>query len=511
MEEKFTKSDLALIQNKGISIQQLEKQFHYYANGIERTVLVKPALIGDGIIKLSGEESEKYQEIFDTHKESSSIIKFVPASGAATRMFKFLLEFLNDYKKGEESINAYINRTNNKELSVFLVGIKKFPFYNDLVKATKVLYDGFDSLNPDEKYYKLIATLLSPAGFDFANKPKAILPFHVKSGKQVTPIEDHLKEAIYYKSGNVAPHVHFTISKEHQESFDMIANHFNDFEVTFSYQHEATDTIAVQPDNTPFRLDDDQLFFRPGGHGALIENLNALEADLIFVKNIDNVSQNHMKDIIANKKMIGGLLFEIQNRVFEYLRILEEQKVDTDVMNEIIAFALKTINVVFPLDFEKFKKEYKIEFLMEVLNRPIRVCGMVKNEGEPGGGPFWVKDSEGNISLQIVEGSQMDTSNEIQNRIIQKATHFNPVDIVCGVKNYKGEKFNLKEFVDENAGFIVSKSKNGKPLKSYELPGLWNGAMAFWNTIFVEVDLITFNPVKTVNDLLKPAHQPEDE
>ncbi|MFD2892497.1 DUF4301 family protein [Flavobacterium chuncheonense] len=511
MEEKFTKSDLALIQNKGISIQQLEKQFHYYANGIEKIVLVKPALIGDGIIKLSSEESEKYQEVFDTHKASTSIIKFVPASGAATRMFKFLLEFLNDFKKGEESINAYINRTNNKELSVFLVGIKKFPFYNDLLKVTKALYDGFDSLNPDEKYYILIETLLSPAGFDFSNKPKAILPFHVKSGKQVTPIEDHLKEAIYYKSGNVAPHVHFTISKEHQESFDTIANQFDDFVVTFSYQHEATDTIAVQPDNTPFRLDDNQLFFRPGGHGALIENLNALEADLIFVKNIDNVSQNHMKDIIANKKMIGGLLFEIQNKVFEYLKILEGQKVDADIMNEIIAFASKTINVVFPLDFEKFKKEYKIEFLMEVLNRPIRVCGMVKNEGEPGGGPFWIKDSEGNISLQIVEGSQMDTTNEMQERIIQKATHFNPVDIVCGVKNYKGEKFNLKEFVDENSGFIVSKSKNGKPLKSFELPGLWNGAMAFWNTIFVEVDLITFNPVKTVNDLLKPAHQPEDE
>lgn len=511
MENIFTAEDYNQIKNKGISIEKIEKQLYFYRNGIPKINLHQAATTENGILQLLPNEKASLIELFDTKKEAFEIEKFVPASGAASRMFKFLNEFLQDFDSENETINAYLNRTGNKNLEMFLVGLKSFPFYSDLVELTKQNNPSFPDLSIDKKLYLIIATLLDKNQLNFAEKPKGILPFHHKGNKTLTPVDEHLTETKFFASPNKKAKVHFTVSKEFQQHFEELASQYPTIEVTYSYQKDKTDTLGLNLDLSPFRLDNNELFFRPGGHGALIENLNALKSDIIFIKNIDNVAQNNDDEIITNKKILGGLLIQIQKQIFKYLEKIENQDFSSSDLEEIISFTKNQLMIHLPEDFDKYKKDYKIDFLTEKLNRPIRICGMVKNEGEPGGGPFWVKNGKGNISLQIVESSQIDLENPKQITTFKSSTHFNPVDIVCGTKNYKGEKFNLPDFVDENTGFIVEKTKNGKPVLAYELPGLWNGAMANWNTIFVEVPLSTFNPVKTVNDLLKPAHQPKSE
>jgi hypothetical protein len=506
----FTSEDFVAIYNKNIPIVTIQKQIKFFIDGIAKVNLVRSAVKNDGISIFTEEEINNYIELFDENKQNLDIQKFVPASGAASRMFKFLSEFINEFDIENDTINSYINHNKCAELSVFLVGLKSFPFYQDLKLKTIEIYPNYFEKERDERNYLLIKTLLSKEHFDFASKPKGILPFHQKEDAIVSPIEEHIKESIFYEIPNKKSKIHFTVSPEHQVSFEEITNKHQNVEVTFSFQHETTDTLAVNTDNTPFRNDNGELVFRPGGHGALIENLNQLVSDVIFIKNIDNVSQNHIVDIVKYKKLLGGILFKLQQQIFAFLNELESDIVSAEKINEIKDFAQKQLHVIVPNDFEMYKKSFQIHYLFNELNRPIRVCGMVKNEGEPGGGPFWIKDESGKISLQIIETSQIDLTNEKQVQIVNEATHFNPVDLVCGVKNYKGEKFDLTQFVDENTGFIVSKNKNGKPYKAYELPGLWNGAMANWLTLFVEVPLVTFNPVKTVNDLLKPAHQPEN-
>jgi hypothetical protein len=312
-------------------------------------------------------------------------------------------------------------------------------------------------------------------------------------------------------------HLHFTISDIHQSQFErIIEDEIRKVEtktqtkinITFSFQNPSTDTIAVDLDNMPFRNDVGKLVFRPAGHGALIDNLNQMDADVVFIKNIDNVIQNHIKIITLYKKALAGILLRLQARIFKILNQIETQSLLENELPPIIDFVQNELHISIIEDFSKYTPEHKILYIKEILNRPIRICGMVKNEGEPGGGPFWARDNKGNLSLQIIETSQIDLNNPIQAQILNDASHFNPVDLVCGIKDFQGNKFDLNQFVDHNSGFIVYKSKNGKELKAYELPGLWNGAMAKWITIFVEVPLITFNPVKTVNDLLKPPHQP---
>ncbi|MCO6161409.1 DUF4301 family protein [Flavobacterium sp. NRK F7] len=511
MEEKFSELDLKQIQDKGISIEKILQQFYFFENGIPKANLVRSATKGDGIWVLSGEEKENFIVVFNEKKHLFDIQKFVPASGAASRMFQFLSEFLNEYDYKNETINAYINRKKASELSVFLIGLKNFPFYPKLKEKTIAIYPDYFSNERDVKDYFLIKTLLSEAHFDFANKPKGILPFHKKKNSIYSPVEEHLEETLFYRVDSIKPKVHFTISENHLESFKEITSKYDTVEIDFSYQESYTDTLAVTKNNEPFRKEDGTLLFRPGGHGALIENLNRLNTDLIFIKNIDNVSQNHLSEIVQYKKLLGGILIAIQEQVFAFLRALDKKTLGNQELNKIVSFVEEKLNINLPVDFDKYKKTYKSEVLFEILNRPIRVCGMVKNEGEPGGGPFWVKNEKGIITLQIIENTQVDFTNEKQVEIFNKSTHFNPVDLVCGVKNFKGKKFDLLRYVDENMGFIVEKTKNGKSYKAFELPGLWNGAMGFWNTIFVEVPLTTFNPVKTVNDLLKPAHQPENE
>jgi hypothetical protein len=395
--------------------------------------------------------------------------------------------------------------------------LDRFPFFEAVSSKLKEVYPDFDTLDRNLKNYYFIKLLLSPDYFDFTNKPKAVIPFHKYPANIVTPIEEHLHECAFYAASNNKSNLHFTVTENHQTQFENIVltekskieeKSNSIIAISYSYQNKQTDTIAVDLENKPFRNENGHLVFRPGGHGALIENLNNLDSDIVFIKNIDNVIQNKIKRNSFYKKALGGILIEIQQQLFEYLAALDNPDFDSKKMDEILVFLKVKLNIEMTADFNKFKFENQVIKLKETMNKPLRVCGMVKNEGEPGGGPFWVKDSNGNVTLQIVETSQVDLTNKKQLKILGSSTHFNPVDLVCGIKNYKNDKFDLKQFVDPNSGFIVHKNHTGIDLKGYELPGLWNGAMANWLTVFVEVPLFTFNPVKTVNDLLKQAHQP---
>jgi len=517
LELGFSPADFADISNRDITLENIEKQLLIFTKGITKAVLKRPATLNDGILNLEENKAKKYAALFDEKKESFKLTKFVPASGAATRMFKFLNEFVSEFNPDKETINAYINRKKDNHLPIFLVGIEKLPFYKKIIDLLKH-DEGFAAMPKDKKIYIFIKTMLSSKHFDFANKPKGILPFHNYNGFIATPIYEHLKETVAYASSKGGANIQFTISEEHIDGFldeiqavkasiekesDMPIN------VSFSYQQKSTDTLAVNMDNTPFRENNGHLFFRPGGHGALIENLGLLDADIVFIKNIDNVSHNNIHTIALYKKALAGILLALQEEVFSCLKKIETKDVSEQDIETIFAFAKEKLSLYIPNDISKYTLENKKEFAHTLLNRPIRICGMVKNEGEPGGGPFWIECSRGELSLQIVESSQIDLDNKAQKEIFANATHFNPVDLVCGLRNYKGELFSLHNFVDDKSGFIVHKNRFGKDVKSYELPGLWNGAMAGWITIFAEVPLETFNPVKTVNDLLKPAHQPQ--
>jgi nicotinamide riboside kinase len=514
----ISSADFVQIYDHGISFEKILNQLGIFKNGIAKTNLISPATINNGILSLSDADFEKKAAFFDSEKSKIKLKKFVPASGAASRMFKFLITFLNDFKFEKETINAYINRKNDKELSIFIVGMEKFPFFEEIDKKLKEIYPDFDSLDRDYKNYYFIKLMLSSDYFDFATKPKAVLPFHQYQDHIAIPIEEHLNECVHYATANQVSNLHFTVSEIHQELFenaiDLVKTKVENesetkINIAYSYQNKSTDSITVDDQNEFVRNKNNSLVFRPGGHGALIENLNELDADIIFVKNIDNVIQNHIDKIALYKKALAGILIALQQKVFSYLNAIEKEEISENNIDEISTFLTQKLNIEINRDFNKFTLENKINKIKDLLDRPIRVCGMVKNEGEPGGGPFWVMNEKGAVSLQIVETSQVDLTNKKQQEILAEATHFNPVDLVCGIKNYKNEKFDLLQFVDPKAGFIVEKSVDGKTVKSYELPGLWNGAMANWLTIFVAVPLITFNPVKTVNDLLKAAHQPQ--
>ncbi|RTY86182.1 DUF4301 family protein [Flavobacterium sp. RSP15] len=512
----FSSDDFLYIQEYGISMKDIQKQLNFFKNGIPKADLVRPATVSNGILKLSEKDFQEKSLFFDTHKSNLKLQKFVPASGAASRMFKFLAEFINEFDVENESINSYINRKKANKLAVFIVGMEKLPFFEAIDKRLRAEYAAFDTLDPSLKNYYFIKFILSSDYFDFANQPKGTLPFHKYKTHIATPVEEHLQECTHYTSTNNCSYLHFTVSESHQKKFesriDAIKSKIEKqsgvtIQVSFSYQSKRTDTLAVTMKNKPFRDEKGQLVFRPGGHGALIANLNDLEADIVFIKNIDNVIQNNLEKISLYKKGLAGILLAIQQQVFRYLNALDTVAIESAFVDEIILFLKEKLNTTMKDGFHTYTLDNKIKEIKAILNRPIRVCGMVKNEGEPGGGPFWVRDLQGGISLQIVEGFQVDLANDNQKTILDAATHFNPVDLVCSLKNYKKEKFDLTHFVDYSSGFIVEKNVAGKNIKGYELPGLWNGAMAKWLTVFVEVPLITFNPVKTVNDLLKPAHQ----
>jgi hypothetical protein len=474
-------------------------------------VLIDAASVGNGIIRLSAAETEKMVGLYNEKLAGGILpLKFIPASGAASRMFKALYEALDLCRAGGNSNEALAQ---NAAARQFLANKEKFAFYNDLKK--KQTESGTDA-----NCSVWIDLLLNPGGLNYGALPKGLLKFHLYGNYSRTPFEEHLVEgALYAKhsSGNVK--LHFTVSPEHQHGFETLLatvkplyeKEFGvQFDVTFSQQKPSTDTIAVDAHNEPFREKDGSLVFRPGGHGALIENLNDLDADIIFIKNIDNVVPDHLKKpTVEFKKAIAGVLLKNLDQLYFYQKELNEKHpvaLDHAFLAAAASFMENTLNTK-PAENQYYtEKEELYYYLKEKYNRPLRVCGMVKNEGEPGGGPFWAKNSDGTISLQVVESSQIDPASVQQQTLAKHATHFNPVDLVCAIKNYRGEKYNLTEFTDPATGFISIKSKDGKELKAQELPGLWNGAMSNWNTLFVEVPIETFNPVKTVNDLLRDQH-----
>jgi hypothetical protein len=359
--------------------------------------------------------------------------------------------------------------------------------------------------------------ILDHGGLNYSNLPKGLILFHDYPEGARTAAEEHLVEAISYaRDRQGVARIHFTISPEHKEKFTELFNRIvgpyeqrygTRLEITWSHQEPSTDTLAVDENNLPFRNPDGSLLFRPGGHGALLGNLNRLDADIIFIKNIDNIVPDRLKpETFLYKKVIGGFLLEMRGKVFEFLGKAEAGIITEEEISEMASFCMKKLSLPLLPDFDELSQSQKLHFLTHALDRPMRVCGMVRNEGEPGGGPFWVRDRNNHVSLQIIESSQVNQGDAAQLAIMQSSTHFNPVDIVCCIRNYKGRTFDLKRFVDENTGFISLKSSGGRNLKAQELPGLWNGAMAGWITVFVDVPVSTFNPVKTVNDLLRAEH-----
>lgn len=444
----FTPSDLAQLEARGISLEKAEKQLQSFATGFPELDIVSAASVGNGVLTPTEADIDMYVKAWQDYlDEGHTVLKFVPASGAASRMFKDLFEYL---ETGEKT--SFIEK--------FLVGKDHFAFGPEL-----------QGLTEQAAVHHLLKDM------NYGNLPKGLLLFHSYEDGPRTPALEHLVEGAMYAASKGNVNIHFTVSHEHLPLFQahLAANQatYEDklgvkFHISYSEQKPSTDTLAANPDGTPFRTADDKLLFRPGGHGALIENLNEQDADIIFIKNIDNVVPDRLKgDTVRYKQLLAGVLVTEQKKVFEKLK-------DPNLTDE-----------------EKAK-----------LQRPLRVCGVVKNTGEPGGGPFLVREEDGSISCQILESSQISNP-----ALMQQATHFNPVDLVCATRNAEGKPYYLPDFVDEKTGFISHKSKDGKELLALELPGLWNGAMSRWNTIFVEVPVSTFNPVKTVNDLLRPEHQ----
>ena len=498
----LTEKDLKQIALRGITEEQIKTQLKEFETGFPFLRLEAAAAVGKGIIAPTNEERNTYIKAWEDYKaQGKRIVKFVPASGAASRMFKNIFSFVD----GESD-----TPTTDFEKKYF-AEIEKFAFYDSLDAACKKnCGKSIKELISEGNYKAVASNMLKAEGLNYGQLPKGMLLFHNYADGARTPMEEHLVEGALYAASNGEAHVHFTVSHEHMEFFkqkvaekaDGFAKKYGiRYDITFSEQKPSTDTIAANPDNTPFREADGSLLFRPGGHGALIENLNDIEADVIFIKNIDNVVPDRLKpETVEWKQVIAGVLIMLQKKAFEYLRIIDNNPTDTQI-EEIAQFVEKCLCTA------PKQNKTDVAYLRRKLNRPMLVCGVVKNVGEPGGGPFLTYNQDGTVSLQILESSQIDTNNAEYMKMFTQGTHFNPVDLVCAVKDYQGKLFNLPDFVDKTTGFISSKSKGGKELKALELPGLWNGAMSDWSTIFVEVPLGTFNPVKTVNDLLREQHQ----
>ena len=507
----FTVEDQQTFASRGVTEAQVLEQMECFKKGFPYLTLEAPASIkNNGIVKADEAMLDQAATDWDAYLNANHrIVKFVPASGAASRMFKNLFEFLNGGH--DEPVTDFEH--------VFFDHIEFFGFYAALNAKCVELYEkDINTLMAESSHRKVVAALLNPEGLNFGQLPKGLLLFHLYADETVrTPLEEHLVEgALYAQDENKNVHVHFTVSPEHRELFmakvaSVVARYEEEFgvkyDITFSEQKASTDTIAADKDNNPFRDTDGSLVFRPGGHGALIENLNDLDADVVFIKNIDNVVPDRLKeDTVTYKKLLAGVLVALQAQAFAYLRRLDEGNCTEEELQEMVDFLQNKLCCQHHA-IETLKGDVLVAYLKKKLNRPMRVCGMVQNVGEPGGGPFLAYNADGTVSLQILESSQIDMDNPVKKAMFLEGTHFNPVDLVCAIKDYKGEKFNLPNYVDKSTGFISSKSKGGRSLKALELPGLWNGAMSDWNTIFVEVPLTTFNPAKTVNDLLRDQHQ----
>lgn len=505
----LNEKDNQLIETKGITPAMLDEQIKRFESGFPHLRIHSVATVGNGIMRLSEKDISHYLKLWRQAQQGGvSIEKFVPASGAASRMFKDMFAFATSGRTAPES---------DFEKQYFS-NINHFAFFLTLNKACERLYKaGIPQLIEDGKYVEIVKAMLNKEGLNYGFLPKALLQFHKAAGGNVhTSLEEHLEEGAQYAVGsNRQVNIHFTVSPEHRKEFDkvlkaklpMLEQVWGvNYKVTMSEQKQSTDTIAVNLDNTPYRDTDGNLLFRPAGHGALIENLNERDADVVFIKNIDNVVPLKLRNAtIRYKKAIGGYLIDVQRAIAKHLTTLDNGASSIELKN-ILKFVENRLCTRSELTAE-MNDDQLANYLRSKLNRPIRVCGMVLNEGEPGGGPYLAYNADGSYSPQILEAAQIDASDPTAVELMKSGTHFNPVDLVCYLKDYKGNKFDLKHYVDPDTGLISMKSTGGVDIKALELPGLWNGSMSDWNTVFVEVPIETFNPVKTVNDLLRPQHQ----
>lgn len=501
-------SDIEYIRSRGTTEEKIARQIERFRRGETAVTLDRPATVGDGIVRVAGDEKPRLAALHDEAARAGRCLKFVPASGAATRMFKDWHAVLNRGGFGSRA-----------EFDAFAESLPRYAFYGDLreVLSRAGRVEAKPGAVGAER--EILDFILNDRGLNYACKPKALLKFHRYADAARTALEEHLVEAaLYVKDAQGLCRVHVTVSAEHLEPVRELIRQVRGeherrlgvrYDIGLSVQSESTDTIAVDLDNRPFRARDGRLLFRPGGHGALLYNLHAIQGDIVFVKNIDNVVPDRLKDTtVVYKKILGGCLVALQRELFGRLRALSDPSAGDAPVDEAARFAAERLTCLLPPGFEGRPLEERREILMNALDRPLRVCGMVKNEGEPGGGPFWVRDPDGGCSLQIVEEVQVDRKKPGQADLWASSTHFNPVDLVCGVRDFRGRPFDLERFVAADQVFISVKSHEGRDIKALELPGLWNGSMARWHTVFVEVPVETFNPVKTVDDLLRPAHRP---
>ncbi len=522
-QDIFTHDDLGQMRQHGLSSEEVQRQLDLFQKPPFYLHLLRPCTPGDGIKVIDKEEVHLLPAKYEHESPKRACLKFVPASGAASRMFKTLLWFLNEEKEIRRDTvtrRAQSGQTRARELLEFINGLKRFAFFKDLKSIMKKKGLDIAYLIKQGEFTDILTFLLTGEGLGYASLPKGLLKFHEYADGNRTAFEEHLAEAASCVcSQSRQCFLHFTVSQEHMAQFDSLLRKVKtlyedkyhvSFHVDFSVQKRSTDTIAVSLDNTPFRRRDGSLLFRPGGHGALIENLRDLRGDILFIKNIDNVAHERLKSETSKwKKILGGYLITIQGQIFDFMEKLSAGATDGEVISQVTAFMRDALTLPLPVSILASSGDEKRRYLMERLNRPIRVCGMVENKGEPGGGPFWVRDMDGETSMQIVEKAQVDPDSNEQQQILGASTHFSPVDLVCGVRDWQGIPFDLRGFSDPKSVLISKKSKDGKDLKALEHPGLWNGSMARWITQFVEVPLSTFNPVKTVNDLLRKEHQPE--
>lgn len=505
---ELNEKDLEILNAKGISEEKLAEELEMLKNGFPYLRIEAPATPGNGIFVLTQELEDQSSDLWNQYLDKGGkVLKMVPASGAASRMFKDLFAFVNGKK----------DKPDNDFMKKFFEHIEEFAFFAVLNAKCIELYGlSVDSLVKEKRYKDVVKALIEKEGLNYGQLPKALLRFHRVPGTSRTAIEEHLAEGAQYASGKDGKvRVHFTVSKDHlplvnlkfEEMKGKLEHEYDvEYELSTSVQKPSTDTVAANLDGTPYR-EKGGLFFRPGGHGALIENLNDLDADVIFIKNIDNVVPDARRlDTIRYKKVIGGVLVGIKQKADNYCRLLKKGTPSEAELDEMMDFLHKVLCITHD-SANGMNSEEKAAYIYSKLNRPYRVCGMVKNEGEPGGGPFLAYNPDGTVSPQILESTQIDPKNKEAQKMLKEATHFNPVDLVVCTRDWEGKKFNLPEYVDKATGFISQKSREGVEIKALELPGLWNGAMSDWNTVLVEVPVSTFNPVKTVNDLLRPVHQ----
>ncbi len=499
----FNAQDLRRIRALGLRPSDVKKQLEAYRRGFSFLTLVRPCVPGDGIRSLTPAERRRLIRLYDAEATGCKMVKFIPASGAASRMFAGWYAAADRGTFGNDGLDRS-----------FFRDLGRMPFIS-LLKQN----DHTRRMLRKKDVRAVLQSILLPCGLNYGGLPKALLSFHAYRGGEVrTALEEHLREAAdLIADRRKVCRLHVTVSAEHVQpvkSFLRLSVPRLEescgvrFRVELSVQSPSTSIVAADGQSRPFRDEDGCLVFRPGGHGALLQNLQRIDADFIFVKNIDNIPPESLqKKILPYKKVLGGLMIETQRQVYSCLRRLEQKDLSLPDLRAVADFCRDALNSDFPKEFSKLAAREKRQWLFRLLNRPLRVCGMVRNEGEPGGGPFWVLEKDQSRTLQIVESAHVDFSLPQQADIWSKASYFNPVDMVCCTKNYRGEKLILDDYVNRDAYLISPKTQKGRELQAQELPGLWNGGMAFWNTIFVELPLAVFNPVKTVYDLLRPQHR----